>query len=105
MRDRFGELPDEVKMFLEAVTLKVLAGHLLAKRLILKEDKLKIIFDEKAQENDSFFNEYIPELMNIKETNVNFLNQKDLGVQILLQGENLAGRIEFAKKILQKIIK
>jgi len=104
LKDRFGALPNEVIMFLEAVGLKVLAGHLLAKRLILSNNKLKIVFDEKAQDNENFFDEFIPRLMNLKETKVNFLNQKDLGVQMVLDGSTIVERIEFAKKVLQKVI-
>jgi len=104
LKDRFGGLPEEVVLFLEAVGLKVLAGYLLAKRLILSGKKLKIIFDEKAQDNENFFDEFIPRLMSLKETKVNFLNEKDLGVQMVLNGETTIERIEFAKKVLQKVI-
>jgi transcription-repair coupling factor (superfamily II helicase) len=104
LKDRFGELPEEVILFLKAVALKVLAGYLLAKRLILSGKRLKIIFDEKAQDNENFFNEFIPRLMNLKETKVNFLNEKDLGVQMAVNGETTVDRIEFAKKVLQKVI-
>ncbi len=104
LKDRFGPLPDEVTMFLEAVSLKVVAGFLYAKRLILNANKLKIFFDEKAERDDLFFDETIPKLMNTEITKINFLNQKDLGVQILLKGESAKERIEFAKKVLQSII-
>jgi len=104
LKDRFGELPEEVQMFLAAVGLKVLAGYLFAKRLVIGNKKLKIVFDDKAQDNDIFFNVTIPRLMNMNETKVNFLNEKDLGVQMEIIGENTIERIEFAKKILQKVI-
>ncbi|KAA3615007.1 MAG: transcription-repair coupling factor [Calditrichaeota bacterium] len=105
LRDRFGELPDEVGAFLEAIKLKVLAGYMYAKRLILNGPKLKIIFADQAQEDDRFFNETIPEIMNHKLTKVNFLNQKDLGVQMMLEGKGPKDRLEFAKKVLQNIVK
>jgi transcription-repair coupling factor (superfamily II helicase) len=104
LRDRFGVLPEEVGAFLEAVKLKVLAGFMYANRLILNGAKLKIIFSPQAQDDDQFFNETIPEIMNQSMTEVKFLNQKDLGVQMLLKGESQSERLEFAKKVLQSIV-
>ena len=72
---------------------------------MLKLTKIgKIIFDEKAQDNESFFDDFIPALMGLNETKVNFLNEKDLGVQMALNGETTIQRIAFAKKVLQKVI-
>lgn len=104
LRDRFGPLPEEVEMFLAAVNLKVVAGYLFAKRIILNGNKLKIYFDEKAQNDDSFFDNMIPKLLKTNITNVQFLNQKDLGVQILLKGETTLDSIVFAKNLLQNIV-
>jgi transcription-repair coupling factor (superfamily II helicase) len=104
LKDRFGPLPSEVEMFLEAVNLKVAAGYLFAKRVILNNDKLKILFDEKAQDDEQFFSKVVPELVNTHVTKVNFLNQKDLGVQIVLKGDNTLQRMDFAKKVLQSIL-
>lgn len=105
LRDRFGELPDEVNSFLEAIKLKVLAGYMYANRLIINGTRLKIVFAPQAQDDDRFFKETIPEIMNQKMTKVNFLNQKELGVQMLLKGETPQERLEFAKKVLQSIVK
>ncbi len=105
LKDRFGALPDEVDSFLEAIKLKVLAGYMYANRLILNGARLKIIFAPQAQDDDRFFKETIPEIMNHKMTKVNFLNQKDLGVQMMLKGEGPKERLEFAKKLLQTIVK
>lgn len=104
LKDRFGPLPNEVSMFLEAIGLKVVAGYLFANRLILNSNKLKIFFDTKAENDNTFFNDIIPKLMKTDLTEINFLNQKDLGVQILLKGESVQERIEFAKKVLQSIV-
>lgn len=104
LKDRFGELPEEVIRFLDSVILKVLAGQMYANRLILNGSLLKIFFDSQAQEDDHFFNEIIPKLMNQKSTNVKFLNQKELGVQLTLNGQTEIDRLEFAKKVLQSII-
>jgi transcription-repair coupling factor (superfamily II helicase) len=104
LKDRFGEIPDEVRRFLDSIILKVLAGQMYANRLILNGATLKIFFDSQAQEDDHFFKEIIPQLMNTNLTSVKFLNQKELGVQLTLQGKAENDRLEFAKKLLQSII-
>jgi len=106
LRDRFGALPPEVDRFLEAMKLKILAGRLYACRVILGPTSLRLIFDAKAAEDDRFFKEIIPAFMNRKETRVRFLDQlKDPGVALTLQGEDDRNRLEFAKKVLQSIIR
>ncbi|MCB0282242.1 MAG: transcription-repair coupling factor [Calditrichae bacterium] len=104
LRDRFGTIPVEVKLFLESIILKVLSGRMYANRLILNKSVLKIFFDGQAQDDDHFFKEIIPKLMEQKSANVKFLNQKELGVQLTLSGESEHQRLEFAKKVLQSII-
>lgn len=104
LRDRFGVLPEIVELFLEAIKLKVLAGYLYASRLILSGNKLKIIFDPIAQNDERFFSTTIPEIVHTKLTKVNFLNQKDLGVMMVLKGESAKLRLEFAKKVLQNLV-
>jgi transcription-repair coupling factor (superfamily II helicase) len=104
LQDRFGALPEEVRRFLFAIQLKVVAGKMLAERLILKKDSLKIIFSEKAQDHDFFFKEQIPRLMNQNMTAVKFLNQKNLGVEIRLKGKQQLEQMVFAKKVLQFVL-
>jgi transcription-repair coupling factor (superfamily II helicase) len=104
LKDRFGELPKDVNLFLDAVKLKVFAGKVFASRLILNGVKVKIIFDKMAQDDDYFFKTIIPAFMNSTDTKVTFLNQQELGVQFDLVGETFEGRLEFAKKVLQRII-
>lgn len=101
LRDRFGPLPEEVSLFLEAVKLKALAGCLYAARVILNGSNLSIIFDPDAQDDDRFFKDIIPALRSQTPTKVTFLNQKDFGVRMYLKGESRAERIDFAKKVLQ----
>ena len=104
LNDRFGKMPEEVELFFEAIILKVLAGFLFASRIGLSENSLRIIFDKKAQESETFFKIIIPAIMATKMTKVKFLNQKDLGVQMELKGNSNVERMEFAKKVLQNIV-
>jgi len=104
LEDRFGKYPPEVERFLNTIELKILSSKLYAARLILKGEILKIIFSAEAQQDDDFFQQIIPRLMNQKMTDVRFLDQKDLAVQITLEGKDQAQRLSFAKKILQSIV-
>ena len=104
LQDRFGQLPEEVDDFLAAIEIKILASRLYAERVILKEDRLKLIFSEKAQDDDQFFKKSIPTMMHQKLSEVRFLNQKHLGVEFRLKGETRAERLSFAEKILAYII-
>lgn len=102
--DRFGAMPEKVEQFLKTAEIKVLASRLYARRLILKDNTLKIIFSEEAQSSDAFFKSYIPRLMNQKTTNVKFSDQENLGVRISLSGDNSIEKLHFAKKILENIV-
>jgi len=104
LRDRFGKPPAEVNDFLAAIEIKILASHLYAERVIIKDDRLKLIFSEKAQDDDRFFKETIPAMMHQKLSEVRFLNQKRLGVEFRLNGKVNADRLSFAKKILAYIM-
>ncbi len=104
LEDRFGKAPEEVDRFLMAIKLKILASRMYARRIILKGGQLKLIFSDKAQEDERFFKSYIPALMDQKITNVQFLNQKNLGVKIDLNGEHKFDRMNFAKKILDNVL-
>lgn len=104
LQDRFGKLPEEVLRFLLAIEIKVLAGKLYTERLIIKDKQLKLIFSEKAQQDDRFFTNYIPALMNQKMSAVQFLNQKNPGVQLQLKGNDRIEKLNFAKKILENTL-
>ncbi len=104
LEDRFGKLPEKALLFLEAMNVKILAGHLYARRVILNNRVLKLIFSEEAQNDDSFFQDVIPRLMNQTFTSVRFLNQKDLGVEITLKGDDYLSKLAFSKKILHYIM-
>jgi transcription-repair coupling factor (superfamily II helicase) len=103
-RDRFGSLPAEVKNFFDAIELKVLTSQLYAERIILKDNYLKIYFDESAKDDDSFFEDIIPKLMQQKIARINFLNRENLAIQITLLGEDWEQKISFAKKLLQHVL-
>ena len=103
LRDRFGPLPEEVALFLDAVMLKTLAGCLYAARLILNGPRLSIIFDPDAKDDERFFKDIIPTLRSQALTKVTFLNKNDFGVRMDLKGKTRAEQIDFAKKVLQSI--
>jgi len=102
--DRFGKIPQAVENFFQAIEIKILTGRMYAQRIILKDQHLKIYFDDTAQDDDDFFKAMIPNLMNQKLTTVKFINQKNLGVEIALQGDSHPDKISFAKKFLQQVI-
>jgi len=104
LEDRFGKIPHEVEHFFQAIEIKVLTSRIYANRVIIKKDLLKIYFDETAQDDDLFFKEVVPSLMNQKITKVNFINQKNLGVELTLSGESKTDKMFFAKKLLQQVL-
>jgi len=104
LQDRFGQAPEEVQNFLLTIELKVLSGQLYAKRLIIKDNILKMTFTGEAEGDDVFFKNLIPRLMNQKLTTVRFLNQKDLGVELILKGSSRLEKLGFAKKVLHHVL-
>ncbi len=102
--DRFGPLPQEVELFLLAIELKVLAGKLFAERIIVNDRKIKLIFSQAVENQEIFFAEYMPRMMGQKLTPVRFLNQKDLGVEFELKGEDTKEKILFARNLLHHIV-
>ncbi len=103
LEDRFGKLPQEVIHFLSAVEIKLLAARLYAKRIVLKSDRMKLFFAEEAQHDDRFFSEMIPRLMQQRMAAVRFMDQKDLAVEIKLQGHTRVDTLDFAKIFLRTI--
>ncbi len=102
--DRFGKFPPEVELFLMAIELKILAGKIFAERIIVNDRTIKIIFSETIEKEDIFFQKYMPRMMEQKQTAVQFLNQKKLGVQFELKGQNKAERMQFAINLLHYIV-
>lgn len=104
LADRFGKLPEEVEHFLRTIEIKVLASSLYAQRVIFAQGKVKLVFSEEAQNNDFFFKEIIPRLMNQKQAPVKFLNQKNLGVEVRLAAPKRLDQLLSAKKILRTVV-
>lgn len=104
LRDRFGKMPPEVEHFLSAIEIKILATRLYARRIIIKAQKLKLFFDARAQQDERFFSQIIPALMQQKKAAVRFMDQDDLAVEITLTGEKRTDRLDFAKIFLHSVI-
>jgi len=103
LKDRFGTVPEIVRLFLLTMQIKIIASRILAGRIILKEGLLKIIFDPAARQDERFFGTLMPAIMNNREAVMRFLNQDELGFQFRLSGENRMQQLEFAKKVLHPI--
>jgi hypothetical protein len=91
-------------LFFQAIEIKVLTSRMYSSRSIIKDNHLKIFFDESAQDDNTFYKITIPKLMEQKLTKIKFLNQKDLGVDITLNGNTKTERLAFAKKLLQHVL-
>ncbi len=102
--DRFGKFPKEVDRFLLAVELKILAGKLFAERIVVNNRTIKLFFDEEVQQQDVFFKKYMPAMMNQTLSKVRFLNQKKLGVEFELKGEQKEEQLQFAINLLHHIV-
>ena len=104
LKDRFGPVPDSIIQMIDAIELKILAGKIFASRITLKENKMRIDFADLAKEDDYFFKNVLPEMMNQKKYNVRFLGDADkLGVQLELPGDNKNDQLGSAKNILNSI--
>ncbi len=104
LKDRFGAFPPELELFLLAIDIKILAGRLFAERVIVNDEKIKLIFGEHAEKEDRFFSELIPRMMEQKMAPVQFLNQKTLGVEFRISGEDKMERMVFARNLLHNIV-
>ncbi|MBD3300316.1 MAG: hypothetical protein GF347_03110, partial [Candidatus Moranbacteria bacterium] len=103
LSDRFGTIPQQVFFFLMAIKIKILARRLFADRIILKNNQFKIIFSDRAKNDDHFYDELIPGLMNQNITKVQFLNTKVLGLKVDLKGEEKTEQLQFAINFLEKV--
>ncbi len=104
LKDRFGTFPPELELFLLAIDIKILAGRLFAERVIVNASKIKLIFGEHAEKEETFFSELIPRMMNQKMAPVHFLNQKNLGVEFEIKGQDKKERMLFARNLLHNIV-
>jgi transcription-repair coupling factor (superfamily II helicase) len=104
LKDRFGPVPESIIRLIDAIELKILAGKIYASRIALKGNMMRIDFAEQAKEDDYFFKDILPALMNAKKSNVRFIGDADkLGVQLQLHGSDKNEQISFAKNILNSI--
>ncbi len=104
LRDRFGPFPPELELFLLAIDVKILAGMLLAERVIVNDQKIKLIFGEHAEKEEAFFSQFIPRMMQQTMTEVRFLNQKNLGVEFAIKGKDKHEKMLFARNLLHNIV-
>ncbi len=104
LKDRFGAFPPELELLLLAIDIKILAGRLLAERVIVNDQKIKLLFGEHAEKEEAFFNELIPAMLEQKMAPVQFLNQKTLGVEFKISGKDKKERMLFARNLLHNIV-
>ncbi len=104
LKDRFGAFPPELELLLLAIDIKILAGRLLAERVIVNDQKIKLLFGEHAEKEEIFFNELIPAMLEQKTAPVQFLNQKKLGVEFKISGKDKMERMLFARNLLHNIV-
>jgi transcription-repair coupling factor (superfamily II helicase) len=104
LRDRFGPVPESIIRLIDAIELKILAGKLYSSRLILNGKILKLDFAEQAKDDDHFFKDILPGLLNENKTKVRFVGDSDkLSVQIELPGTSKTDQLDFAKKLLKNV--
>jgi len=104
LRDRFGPVPESIIRLIDAIELKILAGKIYASRIALKGNIMRIDFAEQAKEDDYFYKDILPALMNKKKANVRFIGDADkLGVQLQLNGSDKNEQMSYAKNILNSI--
>jgi len=105
LTDRFGPVPGSIILLIDAIELKILAGNILASRLTLKDDLLKLSFSEQVKEDDYFFKQILPVLMNFKKTEVKFLgDDTNLSIKLRLKGQDKKEQLLNAKTLLKSIV-
>jgi len=105
LRDRFGQLPVEVNNLLQAIELKILSAQLYASRIILKDGEMKIQFTPDVKENQHFFQNILPNLINYKKVKIKFTgNDKELAIQVPLKSMNRIEQFDFAKNLLKSVV-
>ena len=103
--DRFGPVPNAVINLIDIIEMKILAGKMLASRIILKNGFLKIHFDPLIKSEEKFFTHTLPDLMYQKKSNTRFVgDQNNPILELTLSGNSRDEQISFAKKLLKSII-
>ncbi len=104
LRDRFGPVPDSIIRLIDTIELKIMAGKLYASRIALKGDTMRIDFSDVAKEDDYFFKNILPALMNENKSDVRFIGDADkLGVELRLSGSDKNEQMSYAKNLLNTI--
>ena len=104
LRDRFGPVPESLIRLIDAIELKILAGRIYSSHLIIKDKILRLEFAELAKDDDHFYKDILPGLMNENKTRVRFVGDEEkLGVQIELPGGSKTDQLQFAKNLLKNI--
>ena len=100
LRDRFGPLPEPTQKLIEMVKIKKLASHLYIKQVKVHQQKMILIFDERATEKERFIEQVLPKFINQNMANIFFSQGKELKVTVHLKGRSDLDRIRFAKNFL-----
>jgi transcription-repair coupling factor (superfamily II helicase) len=113
LSDRFGPLPEEVNNLIDCIEIKILGGKMYAAHIFIKKNLLKINFTMNAKEDEKFYTQILPKFLNLKETKMQFISNKNsFGIVITLfhnpalsENENRSKQLCDAKNILQKLLK
>ena len=104
LKDRFGPLPVSVLRIIDAIELKILAGHIYGSHIRLKDAGLTVKFSEDIRKNDRFQNKILPAILNLKQSGVRFSgDQNNPSIHFTLGNGSKEEQINQAKIILQNI--
>jgi transcription-repair coupling factor (superfamily II helicase) len=105
LKDRFGTLPQEVINLIAAIEVKILSTRIYASRIILKDGQMKIQFSPTAKNDQNFYENVLPNLLNHKKLPVQFIgNENELAVQIQLGGRPRSDQFDLAKNLLKSVV-
>jgi transcription-repair coupling factor (superfamily II helicase) len=105
LKDRFGALPQEVINLIAAIEVKILSTKIYASRIILKDGQMKIQFSPKAKDDQHFYENVLPNLLNHKKLPVQFIgNANELAVQIKLGDRPRGDQFDMAKNLLKSVV-
>jgi transcription-repair coupling factor (superfamily II helicase) len=113
LSDRFGPLTEEVNNLIDCIEIKILGGKMYAAHIFIKKNLLKINFSINAKEDEKFYVQILPKFLNLKETKMQFISNKNsFGIEITLfhdpalsEKENRSKQLCDAKNILQNLLK
>jgi transcription-repair coupling factor (superfamily II helicase) len=104
LKDRFGPLPVSVLRIIDAIELKILAGHIYGSHIRLKDAGLTVKFSEDIRNNDRFQNKILPAILKLKQGGVRFSgDQNNPSIHFTLGNGSKEEQINQAKIILQNI--